>query len=89
MTGDQMPLFDSPASPIRRRYPAPRSSSVSYNRFRPRQRVLCDDCCRQVLAIGQALADHPRVAIWRRVDDTSAVVLCQIHKDARHDDDTR
>jgi hypothetical protein len=89
MTGDQLPLFDFPASPMRRTAPAPKSSPVRYTRIVPTaKRRLCDDCCQEIHRIGQAFAPYPKRAIWRRTDDTTTVLLCQPHKDERHADET-
>jgi len=87
----QLPLFDSPASPVRRTFPAPRSSPVQYTRIaraRTRRRSMCDDCCRDIYELGQLLAFPPRIATWRRTDDTTTVMLCQAHKDKRHNNDS-
>lgn len=86
MKPEQLPLFDSPASPVRRTFPAPRSSTIRYTRIATKAggRTLCDDCCRLIHELGQLLAPLPRRAVWRRTDDKTAVVLCQAHKDERH-----
>jgi len=86
----QLPLFDSPASPMRRHSPAPRSSPVQYTRITPKThtRALCDDCCTDIRQQEQGVAPYPQRATWRRVDDTTSTVLCQAHKEERQTRET-
>jgi len=87
---DQLPLFDSPQPvPARPRQPRPPSDKVRYARARLRVRTLCDDCCLAIHELGQALAPLPRRALWRRTDAAGSMMLCQAHKDERHDEDAR
>jgi len=83
----QPPLFDSPAPPPKRRRAQP--TTARYAKIKPKHRTLCDDCCRAIHELGQALAPYPRHAVWRRTDAAGAVLLCQAHKDERHDEDAR
>jgi len=82
---DQLPLFDAPASPMRRTTPAPRSSTTQYRRITAKRGRLCDDCPRDRYPLGPL----PRQAIWRRTDDTTSMVLCQLHKEERRTRETR
>jgi len=89
--GEQLPLFDAPASPMRRTAPAPRSSTVRYTRIAANGLRLCRDCCTAIYqhrSRGRR-APAPKRATWRRTDDTTDLVLCQDHKEQRHADDHR
>jgi hypothetical protein len=90
---DQLPLFDTPAPPVKFRSPrqiAAQATAVRYTKIRPAgRRILCDDCCDDIHRRGQAVAPLPGHATWRRTGPDGGQVLCGRHKDARHGDETR
>lgn len=86
-SGDQLPLFDSPAPPPQRPEREP-STKVRYSKVKTHgKRLLCDDCCLDIHKLGQALAPLPRRALWRRHDKARPMLLCQKHKDERYHSD--
>jgi hypothetical protein len=92
MTDDeQPPLFEHPAPPPPK-FRSPRQvaaqTAIRYSKIKPPgRRILCDDCCREIHRLGQAVAPYPSHATWRRTGPDGAQVLCQRHKTARHDDE--
>ncbi len=82
---DQMPLFDAPASPMRRTTPAPRTSTIEYTRLTTTRTRLCADCPHDHYPLGP----NPRRATWKRTDDRTVIPLCQDHKEQRQTRETR
>lgn len=80
----QLALFDQPEPQRRRPTMAPGPTAPRYAKCNPKQRTLCDDCIRDIHALGQGVAPLPRVVRWRRTDpDGTTTLLCETHKEAR------
>lgn len=54
-----------------------------YTRFKPKVRILCDDCIADIHQRGVAVAPLPQPVRWRRTDAAGITHLCQRHKDIR------
>jgi hypothetical protein len=81
---EQPPLFDLPAGTPRPvpKVVAPQQKPVTFSRFKPVTRVLCDDCVRLIHERGVADAPFPISARWRC---STGDRLCDPHKQARHE----
>lgn len=85
MSVEQYELFPMPSQPRRPRASrARRDGQPRYQRYRTRERVLCDECVMDIHARGVAVAPLPAQAKYQRIAaDESVMRLCQRHTDGR------
>lgn len=69
----------------RRSTPRRKTTAPQWSKYRPRQRVACDVCLRDLVAAGGGLV--ARAARWRRAQGGADRLLCTAHMElARHAD---
>lgn len=87
MTWTQDGLFPEPEPdrrPVPRSVPAPTfDAGPKYTAYRLKARTLCDDCVRAIHEMGIRLALPPNSVRWKRTHGTQVDLLCQAHKCAR------
>lgn len=64
-----------------------KTPKARYARFKPKTRILCDDCVSDIHQRGIAVAPLPQAVRWRRSDADGVTHLCQHHKDIRTERD--
>lgn len=76
-----------PVTPVERPagVPADAPAGVRYTSYRPKQRVLCDDCIQEIHDKNPDRAPYPRGARYRRRQGDQTQVLCTQHRMARED----
>ena len=80
----QEPLFEGYEREFR---PPPRriSEKPKWSQYRPKGRVSCDDCLRDLVEAGGGYLS--RAAKWRRVQGESDLLLCTAHAQLRRVED--
>lgn len=82
---DQIPLFEPPPDSVVVTFTRPRPAATDrYSRYRPKSRVLCTDCIRDIHERGWNVAPPARGSVWRCTRaDGEVVTLCDAHCRAR------
>lgn len=78
-------LFALPPTPPLKRAKslreADRDSRPTWSRYRPKNRIPCDECMR-VLHEAEGVGPYARAARWKRTLQAQVLVLCNEHADA-------